>query len=442
MLQQFCQSAPSRHTNAQAVVWMGLFFLALPALALDPRHLITQYRQTVWDKAKGLPQAGAYVLDQSPDGYVWMATDAGLVRFDGQRFVRVGLQLPEFSEWGVGSMVATGDGNVWAVGRRWLFRTRGEMVVRVEPSETVCAARPSLVLRDGKESVLVVDTHGKVCRFQNGQWSDVTPTGNDDVVISSLRTREGDLLLAAPQFVWRVKRGSSGKAEKLPLPGVKTMVQLRDGSIALGGTNGLARLQDGRVTAWNPWPGTKTPYVNNLLLDRHGNLWISHWPEGLMRLSADGKLSRFMEGAVTRGPITSMMEDREGNLWAATQFNGVTMIEDTRVASFQEPEGVDNVASWSVAEDSTGSLWYTTRKGLRRLDHRRVPAPVPSALSSQRTGALYVAPDGAIWVGVATGVARISRDGNVQQWKLEDLPNSRVVTALGPRKEGAYGWEP
>ena len=56
------------------------------AFALDPHRAITQYLHTVWDTSTGLAQRDVYGLAQTADGYLWVGTIDGLVRFDGVRF--------------------------------------------------------------------------------------------------------------------------------------------------------------------------------------------------------------------------------------------------------------------------------------------------------------------------------------------------------------------
>src|ERR1039457_5839795 len=59
------------------------------ALALDREKHLDQYGHDVWTSQNGLPGEAVYQILQSPDGYLWLRTSAGLVRFDGVRFVLV-----------------------------------------------------------------------------------------------------------------------------------------------------------------------------------------------------------------------------------------------------------------------------------------------------------------------------------------------------------------
>src|SRR5260221_800646 len=56
------------------------------SLALDPQKSLTQYGHEVWNEDRGLPQSSVTNIVQTPDGYLWLGTQEGLVRFDGVKF--------------------------------------------------------------------------------------------------------------------------------------------------------------------------------------------------------------------------------------------------------------------------------------------------------------------------------------------------------------------
>ena len=71
-----------------AVLLAGMWPVSA-ALGLEPQKNIGQYAHNTWTAQDGLPGEAVYQILQSPDGYLWLRTSAGLVRFDGVRFVLV-----------------------------------------------------------------------------------------------------------------------------------------------------------------------------------------------------------------------------------------------------------------------------------------------------------------------------------------------------------------
>ena len=96
------------------VFWLLLVVLALPAWNLNANYAITQYMQDVWQTDQGLPQNTVFALVQTPDGYLWLATQGGVVRFDGVRFVTFDVRNePEIkSDW-IDALLADREGTLW-----------------------------------------------------------------------------------------------------------------------------------------------------------------------------------------------------------------------------------------------------------------------------------------------------------------------------------------
>jgi ligand-binding sensor domain-containing protein len=104
----------------------------LPASALDPGRRLTQYLQRIWQTRQGLPQSSIFAIHQTQDGYLWLGTGDGLVRFDGVRFTSPedldGLALPKMS---VRQLAEDSRGGLWiATSDAGLFRIENGTVAR------------------------------------------------------------------------------------------------------------------------------------------------------------------------------------------------------------------------------------------------------------------------------------------------------------------------
>src|ERR1700730_13903852 len=73
----------------RSVVVVGLLACAQQADALDPTRTLSQYVHRIWQVQQGLPQASIYAIVQTHDGYLWLGTQTGLVKFDGVRFTTI-----------------------------------------------------------------------------------------------------------------------------------------------------------------------------------------------------------------------------------------------------------------------------------------------------------------------------------------------------------------
>src|SRR5579863_18484 len=114
-------------TSSRACAWLVLALgCGSTAQALDPNHKLTQYLHRTWQTQAGLSQASIYAVTQTRDGYIWVATQSGVVRFDGIEFQPVrALQASSLGEaWARGMMED-------AAGRLWLI-TNDLQLIRID----------------------------------------------------------------------------------------------------------------------------------------------------------------------------------------------------------------------------------------------------------------------------------------------------------------------
>ena len=98
----------------RSCVWLAVsLLLAFPVKALDPQKSMSQFTHAFWTAKDGIP-GPVRAIAQTPDGYLWLGTEAGLYRFDGLRFVAwepgFGESIPNSS---VLSLCTSRDGSLW-----------------------------------------------------------------------------------------------------------------------------------------------------------------------------------------------------------------------------------------------------------------------------------------------------------------------------------------
>ena len=103
-------------TNTGGPLWRWAFCwrAAAGAFALDPSLDISQYAHTAWKIREGFIKGIIMAIAQTPDGYLWLGTEFGLLRFDGVRAVPwqppAGEQLPSSK---IRSLLVARDGTLW-----------------------------------------------------------------------------------------------------------------------------------------------------------------------------------------------------------------------------------------------------------------------------------------------------------------------------------------
>ena len=375
---------------------IGCLLAPAPASALDPKVRLTQYRHTAWRVQDGYFAAAPNAIAQTADGYIWIGTGAGLVRYDGVRFapwIRPGETLP-FSA-AVYSLLSSSDGTLW-------IGTAARLVQLEE--QQARGARPRPHQRDHRGSQAshlggAVAAAGCGRRLVPGRRRatemhrrrrSVAPAVCGDAVRGSstatcgwasranccdgARTR----IRATFESNWRGSRGSRRW---------RASSRMSDGSVWAAIPRegfGVFRIVQ-RHSASSDVHGRQHRNVNALFVDRDQSVWMGTSNDGIYRVSG-GRLDQFRsEGGLSSNAVTGFFEDREGNLWVATS-KGLDRFRDTRVVTFSTAEGLAADLAGSVLAADDGRVWIGNQGGLDVV--RRRPRDVDSHPGTERHLAL------------------------------------------------------
>lgn len=368
---------------------------------------VSQYGHAKWTLRDGGLRAYPRSIAQTRDGFLWLATDFGLQRFDGVRFTSweppPGSSLPG----GAVRLLATRDGSLWIGTDQGLARW----------NDGVLSAYREL---DGElVSVLAEDRHGAVWAGTHGgqdnarlcsiQGENVDCDGDEGAlgrfVLALHEDAAGELWAGADTGLWRW--GEAAPTQYAAAGSFSTINALADdgrGAIVVATTRQLALLVDGTL---EPFPvdsglGEVTP--TSLLRDRRGGLWIGTQDNGVLRVH-DGRAYRFGRTDGLSGDfVGDIFEDREGNVWVAT-IGGLDRFRDIAVGRLSTRQGLDNDAVLSVLATSDGDVWMSTLGGLERWSEGVVQDySLPGAGANGDVGSLFEDSHGRVWASSLLGV--------------------------------------
>ena len=336
----------------------------LPArgFALDPARNVFQYNCRSWSRQNGLPANTVNAIAQTKDGYIWLGTSAGLVRFDGGEFKLYDpSQLPKARSSIVTSFSKSRPGGLWFGMERGAFG-----------------------FFDGKNISLL----GK------DAWA-----GMNLDVHSVLETREGDLWIAAEVLAARLASNtfetilSSSAAAHYD---VSALYQDSHGRVWLGtARQGLYYWHQGILTRF-PDEVFDNLTVRCLVEDRQGQLWIG---TDMGLLCYDENLQR-QPFPFPWYPTRALLVDQANTLWIGTSAGGLVRYLNGIPVALRQKDGLADDFVTALTEDEEGSLWIGTRNGLSQLSDLKIPtfgraegltADVNVVVSSSRTGGLWVA---------------------------------------------------
>jgi PAS domain S-box-containing protein len=344
-----------------------------PLFALDPSKTVYQYNCLNWTRQNGLPADLITGVTQTKDGYIWLGTQKGLVRFDGIEYRLIGITSLQGQNQEIRSLCRARDGGMWLSvyhGKFGFYDGRTFFPIQDErwAAESM-EATPVLETADG--AVWTGSVQGL------GRWVEGKPletfidTNYQNHVLSFCEGAQGRVWMGTAEgglLYWQDGKLVAFPDDSLKKNTIFAVAEDSEGQIWVGAENNLlcydSKFQPKQIPAF-------FNEVKTILVDRHGVVWVGTPGNGLARY-ANGEFTwlRKTDGLVS-DEITSLYEDREGSLWVGTQ-NGLSQITDVKFPIYSVREGLPGGTVVSVCAARKGGLWITTDRGLAYLDGQKV----------------------------------------------------------------------
>jgi signal transduction histidine kinase/ligand-binding sensor domain-containing protein len=368
--------APGRYLIARCMlIAVGMLLACCPcAFALDPSLDISQYAHTAWKIREGFTKGTITTIAQTPDGYLWLGTEFGLLRFDGVRTVPwqppPDQHIPSST---ILRLLVARDGALWIGTSNGLASWKGGKLTQYAE----LAGQYVFTLLEDREGSVWAGGYGipsgRLCAIQNGS---VQCHGEDGAlghgVFKLYEDSKGKLWVGVLTGVWRWKPGPP-KFYALPgqPDGIQGLAEDDDSKLLIGTINGIRRIVDGNAETY-PLPGRLRGFqAHRLLRDRDGGLWIGTTSRGLVHVH-QGRADVFGPADGLSGEdVSSFFEDREGDIWVAT-INGLDRFRDFAVATFSVNQGLSDANVGSVLAARDGSVWLSTRGGLDQWNDGKI----------------------------------------------------------------------
>jgi ligand-binding sensor domain-containing protein len=375
-----------------------LAVLASSAYAIDPNRAMSQYVRDRWGAEQGFPRGPVYAIAQTADGYLWIGTEAGLVRFDGLNFRLIRDESAAFTIRRVLGLSADNDGCLW---------------LRLEDLT--------------------------ILRYCNGAFES-HPTGQEAYTdVSAMgRAIHGDTLS------WRMDHGlfdlHGGKFKMLvsdadlPRSPVTSLAQTPNGDMWMGTRDAGVFRQSGGVT-WAIRAGLPDLKVNCLLADGDRDLWIGT-DDGMVRWNGSELTEAGIPPSLNHLQALAMARDRDGNIWVGTDSKGLLRFNSQGIATLKENYGVSGEAVTAVFEDREGNLWIGSAGGLERLrDSTFVTYSLPEGLPTDGSNPVFVDAETRVWFGdVGSGLLWL-KDGRHGRVNDAGLDKDVVYSIAGQGNE-------
>jgi ligand-binding sensor domain-containing protein/signal transduction histidine kinase len=413
-----------------------LYCTLLPNISLAQSLPFTHY--SVKD---GLVSAGVTGIFQDSGGFLWVATQHGLSRFNGVNFENMSIKDGLVGDY-ITDICEDGDGNIWVVSKAGAgyFRSgnfksyKTEEYLKGKNILSVAADKDGKVWFGTDEGIITYNgndyrTYTKKDGLVNEHITAVAADNDGKMWFGSQR---GLYCFNKNRFIIYTASGDKSSFNDA----VEALEVDKKGNLWVGTRGGLFRYRDG---SFIPYPKKKRGAdlsVKAIEVDRNGNLWIG--TENGAEYFADGTFTNYnTKHGLPNDRILSVFEDREGNIWFGTSM-GLSRLHSLRFLNFSTKHGLPNNLIWAILQDRRGHYWFGTDKGLSRY-----AGGTFKNFTSENglvDNAVYVLQEdrkGNIWIGTFGGISVYSPGtGGFRNYTMANGLPQNITIALEIGRQG------
>jgi ligand-binding sensor domain-containing protein/signal transduction histidine kinase len=455
--------------------------------ALDPKVEISQYTQDFWAVENGFTGGTIYAVTQTGDGYLWIGTEKGLVRFDGLefKFIPVG-NSNLYSDEPVVGLLADDRGNLWIQLRnQYIVRYHDGVFENVLIDSSKIKMSVTVMSQSKNGDILFATLENGVFKYNEEGFAAVIPPANmpRSMAISIAGTRKGEIWLGTRDRGLFQYGGTENKniSDEIPDLKINCLFSAGDEELLIGTDKGMIYWNGREFSEPDGFKPLQNSQIIKVIKDRDSNFWIAANPRGIWRIDDEKTVAIQNNNGQLNGTVTAVFEDREGNLWLGTP-RGIGRFRNSAFTTHFNPGGLPADNNGPLFIDSENRTWFAPASGgLYFLENNQVKnIPVQGlekdivysiggrgeelwigrqngglthlypaggtfasktynekdGLAQNNVYAVHLARDGSVWAGtLSAGVSRL-KDGKFKTYTTIDGLALNTVTAMAESSDG------
>jgi signal transduction histidine kinase/ligand-binding sensor domain-containing protein len=419
---------------------------ALSAVASAGAHASPpiRYALAAWSNEQS---GDVLAIAQDLDGYLWLGTQDGLVRFDGTRFQPWAQSSGALPARPVPALAASSQGGVWVAfnGGGGVARVDRGGITHYSPADGAPSGVNALL--EDRRGTLWAATSDGLFRYAGNHWSRVTDADGYDgeQAFSVYEDRAGRVWVGAARGLFR-HDGTELRLVDGTATNVDSLVEDDAGNLWVTSSARIVR----KLNSTSPLrldPRIRLPLPGwRVIADGRGGLLVASFSGGLFRLANPTAAFPLLEPIEyeqrMRGSPRALYRDRDGNIWVGMR-GGLLRLSENTFQSAGPLDGLnkDGVRTAAVAAD--GSIWIAATQALNRLaggSRQSFAVSQTRALHADRSGAMWVATDEFVGHYTTDGLLIKERIPGIQASRVNGLTTTADALWLCTSSRGVLSW--
>ncbi|MEI7811381.1 MAG: two-component regulator propeller domain-containing protein [Ignavibacteria bacterium] len=464
------------------IILLFITTITLPSLA--QQLAIRNY--TVED---GLPLNTIYSILQDHSGYIWLATQGGLSRFDGTVFTNY-TTVDGLISNDVGCLYEDKNGSLWIgfsdhggvckydqtkftkyfikeefkncpvfsicedkKGVLW-FGTKGNSIIKYhnkreipfEYNNTLISSFIRVIYQDSEENFWFGygESGNGITKFDGKNFTNFSKKNGliNNNVFSVLEDSDKGIWVGTYNGISRIDKNGINKFETdngSPKSPVISIVENKNTHAIWFGTmgQGLFKYENGKFYNYSTLNGLTTDFIRSIFFDKRGDMWIGTDNGGLCKLSFEKFVSYTKKDGLPNTSIYGINEDADGNIWVCTDGGGVCKLKGNKLEAFNHGGNLTDLSVYSILFTKDETMWLGTRySGIFKFNKNRVSnISKKDGLPNELISCIKEDLQGNIWIATDNGLCKYNghdfRNYFVGDGLVNNLVSNILVDHLG-----------
>ena len=405
---------------------------------LDPQKAITQYMHDVWQIEEGLPQNTVQAILQTSDGYLWLGTEEGVVRFNGATFeIFDRTNTPVFDASNtIQTLFEDSRQTLWMGTNNGLVAYQAGVFTRYGVENGLAGTSVSAITEDASGVLWVGTADAGLYSCELLLCTSFSPYEklSEEKILTLLHTPNDVLWIGTEQGLISVADSNATQPYIHPALVDERVISLYispSNTLWIGTQSGLYQKKEHAVAPHASTHPALQDGVWAIWEDASGGLWLGMSQNGLIRLRGES-VELFAEGdPLSNGRIPALYQDKEGSLWIGTDVAGLHRLRDGFFSSITEKEGLSNNIVQSVFESADRSLWIGTEQGLNKTKGGQlVQYTKEDGLTDDFVTSIAETKSNNIWIGTLDGGLNNIRGNSITAFTVQDGLASNAIFSL------------
>ncbi len=350
-------------------IYILLLIIFASILLSSDKNEISKYQIYNYGKTDGLPSESINDITQTSDGYLWIGTSKGLVRFDGIDFNIIKINTNQ-KRSEIYVLFIDRNNILWIGSSSGLTSINGDRILSYSSKDGFPVKKVTCLNEDLNGNLWIGTSNSNLYCFKDNKFYlfDKKKGISASSISSVFEDDQGDLWVSAfreglykkeKNFFKKIKIGTNFK-EKISL---NFIFKKRNNQILLGTSKGLFELNENKVkNLYSIANGLLSNDIIDILEDYNGDLWIATL-NGVGLVKKDFSKKNDFTNYLNFDSITSLYKDKEENIWVGTNGSGLKKFSTGAFKTFSISEGSSNIIL-SIYEDNKGYKWFGTPLGI------------------------------------------------------------------------------